>query len=507
MTNKYGERLNISKILIANRGEIALRVIRACRDMGITSVAVYSEIDRKAPHILLADEACLIGPPPAVESYLRGDKIIEAAKSRGADAIHPGYGFLAENGGFAQACADNGIIFIGPPPSAIRSMGSKTEARAIMSQAGVPVVPGGEAVAEAGSALNEAERIGYPVLIKAAFGGGGKGMRIVESPEALPNALESAARESASAFGNGTVYLEKFLKNPRHIEIQVLADNYGNVIHLGERECSIQRRHQKVIEESPSMAIDEPTRRAMGQAAVQSSQACGYQNAGTVEFMFSNGEFYFLEMNTRLQVEHPVTELITGIDLVREQILIAQGQPLRFKQEDIKFQGHAIECRIYSEDENFLPDTGIINDYVVPQGPGVRVDGGIQSGNAITVHYDPMIAKLLTWGENRNTAVARMKRALREYRIAGVHTTIPFCLAVMEHQDFISGDYHTGFVGENKVSTRIEPPEELLKAMAATASIFHLAEVESNDRKRLNDQGKPQSQKGWIITGRRENIR
>ena len=507
MTDNSNRRLNISKILIANRGEIALRVIRACRDMGIASVAVYSEIDRKAPHVLLADEAYLIGPAPAAESYLRGDRIIEAAKLCGAEAVHPGYGFLAENGDFAEMCADNGIIFIGPPPNAIRSMGSKTEARAIMSEAGVPVVPGGDGVAEADIALVEAERIGYPVLIKAVFGGGGKGMRVVETAQALPNALESAARESASAFGNGTVYLEKFLKHPRHIEIQVLADHYGNVIHLGERECSIQRRHQKVIEESPSVVIDGATRRAMGQAALQAAKACGYQNAGTVEFMYTEGKYYFLEMNTRLQVEHPVTELITGIDLVREQIFIAQGQPLRFKQEDVEFQGHAIECRIYSEDENFLPDTGTISDYVVPQGPGVRVDGGVQSGNAITVHYDPMISKLLTWGEDRNTAVARMKRALGEYRISGVQTTIPFCLAVMENEDFISGDYHTGFVGVNKVFTRIATPDELLKAMAAAVSLLHTNERRADNQTKLDNQGGQPRQRNWVMTGRGENIR
>ncbi len=500
-------KTKISKILIANRGEIALRVIRACREMGIGSAAVYSEIDRTAPHTLMADEAYLIGPPPAAESYLKADIIVETAKRCGADAVHPGYGFLAENGDFAEACADAGIIFIGPPPDAIQAMGSKTEARAIMTKAGVPVVPGCEAVADSGEAVKLAQYIGFPVLIKAAYGGGGKGMRVVDAPGGLKAALESASREALSAFGNGTVYLERYLKNPRHIEIQVMADNYGNVIHFGERECSVQRRHQKVVEESPSPAIDDETRTRMGEAAVQAAKACGYRNAGTVEFMFSEGEFYFLEMNTRLQVEHPVTEMVYGVDLVKEQIRTAEGEPLRFKQKDIKRAGHAIECRIYSEDENFLPDTGIIREYIVPQGLGVRVDGGVEAGSEITVHYDPMISKLIAWAEDRPAAIARMKRALREYRIAGVKTTIPFCLKVMEDADFIKGDYHTGFVGEKNLSgAETAVDDELLRAMAAAASIIH-TDGGANPAVKTIDNHRAGTVSNWLQTGRQENLR
>ena len=494
----------IEKILVANRGEIALRVIRACRDMGIHSVAVYSDIDRKAQHVLQADEAYCVGGAAAAESYLLVDNIIEAAVQSGADAVHPGYGFMSENGEFSNKCTENGIIFIGPLPEAIRSMGSKTEARAIMSAAGVPIVPGGEGIESVEAAVTEAEKIGYPIMIKAAFGGGGKGMRAVYDEKALRSGVESASREAKSAFGDGTVYLEKFLENPRHIEIQVLADNYGNVIHIGERECSIQRRHQKVVEESPSVVIDEATRMKMGEAAVKAAKACGYRNAGTVEFMYSNGEFYFLEMNTRLQVEHPVTELVYGLDLVREQILIAQGEKLRFKQEDIRRQGHAIECRIYSEDENFLPDTGTLIDYEVPQGPGVRVDGGVAMGDSISVHYDPMISKLLTWGEDRSIAIARMKRALQEYRISGVKTTIPFCLSVMNHETFISGDYSTGFVNEYSVNGLNDPPEAVLRAMAAAAAVFHVSKKPAAVHSSSETDGVGMKKSGWVIAGRGE---
>ena len=492
------------KILVANRGEIALRVIRACRDMGIHSVAVYSDIDRRAQHVLQADEAYCVGGAAAADSYLRVDTIIEAAVKSGADAVHPGYGFMSENGEFSNKCTENGIIFIGPLPEAIRSMGSKTEARAIMSAAGVPIVPGGQGIESIDAAVEEAGKIGYPIMIKAAFGGGGKGMRAVYDEKALRSGVESASREAKSAFGDGTVYLEKFLENPRHIEIQVLADNYGNVIHIGERECSIQRRHQKVVEESPSVVIDEATRMKMGEAAVKAAKACGYRNAGTVEFMYSNGEFYFLEMNTRLQVEHPVTELVYRMDLVREQILIAQGEKLRFKQEDIKRQGHAIECRIYSEDENFLPDTGTLIDYEVPQGPGVRVDGGVAMGDAISVHYDPMISKLLTWGEDRSIAIARMKRALQEYRISGVKTTIPFCLAVMNHESFVSGNYSTGFVNEYNVKGHNDPPEAVLRAMAAAAAVFHVSKKPVPVQVSSAADGVGKTDSGWVTVSRGE---
>ena len=497
----------ISKIIIANRGEIALRVIRACHDLGITAVAVYSEVDRLAQHVLLADEAYCIGPAPAAESYLRSDKIIETAKKCKADAVHPGYGFLAENGEFAENCLANDIIFIGPPAGAMRSMGSKTEARAIMSQAGVPIVPGGTGIENVDDAVKEAEKIGFPVMIKAAFGGGGKGMRVVHDEKSLRSGIESASREAQSAFGNGTVYLEKFLENPRHIEIQVFGDSHGNAIHLGERECSIQRRHQKVIEESPSVTIDQATRERMGEAAVKAALACGYLNAGTVEFMYSNGDFYFLEMNTRLQVEHPVTELVYGIDLVKEQIRVAEGEPLSISQEEVVCRGHAIECRIYSEDENFLPDTGKLSDYIVPQGPGVRVDGGVALGDDISVHYDPMIAKLLTWGEDRNTAIARMKRALREYRIAGVKTTIPFCLAVMDHPAFISGDYSTGFVGQYNVSGGQQPSDELLKTLSAAASIWFTRQKSKPAVNSGVNGGDKVRESAWLSAGRLDNLR
>jgi acetyl-CoA carboxylase biotin carboxylase subunit len=494
----------ITKILIANRGEIALRVIRTCRDLGITSVAVYSEIDRSAPHTLLADEAYPIGPAPARESYLRGDKIIEVAKRCGAEAIHPGYGFLAENEDFARLCANNNIVFIGPPAEAIHTMGSKTEARAIMSKAGVPVVPGCGQIEEVTEALAQARKIGYPVLIKADYGGGGKGMRTIHDEKTLPSAFESAKREALSAFGNGAVYLEKFLENPRHIEIQLLVDHFSNAIHLGERECSIQRRHQKVIEETPSVVIDQATRQAMGAAAVQAAKACGYRNAGTVEFMYSQGKFYFLEMNTRLQVEHPITEMITGLDLVREQIAIASGEPLRFNQNDIIRRGHAIECRIYSENENFLPVTGTISEYIIPQGPGVRVDGGVGANSQISVHYDPLIAKLITWGEDRTIAMARMARALREYRIGGVETTIPFCLKVLKNPDFISGDYDTGFVAKHRFNEEEEHFSQLWPALTTAVSLFHLQKSNFREKSLPSINNRQAHSSNWTLIKRKE---
>jgi len=505
MTRKK-RQVDFSKILIANRGEIALRIIRACRDLGIKSAAVFSEIDRKAQHVLLADEAYCIGKAPAVESYLNAEAIVETAVKCGANAIHPGYGFLAENAKFAELCERQGIIFIGPPPYAVKAMGSKTQARSMMADAGVPIVPGGEQIKDAGEALDIARKIGYPVLIKAAYGGGGKGMRIVPEEKALLGSLESASREAKSAFADGAVYLEKYLENPRHIEIQILADNYGHVVHLGERECSIQRRHQKVVEESPSAAITPSIRAAMGEAAVQAALACGYRNAGTVEFMFAQGKFYFLEMNTRLQVEHPVTELVYGIDLVKEQINIAQGARLRFKQKDLQPRGHAIECRIYSEDENFLPVTGKISEYIVPQGPGVRVDGGIAAGDMITVYYDPMIAKLLVWGEDRAAAIARMCRALSEYRIAGVKTTIPFCLIVMTHNAFRSGDYSTGFVSQYYTREMHTPPDDVLQAIAAAAALLHKEKQAQPAPAELLNGVQPSKVSAWLAAGRLENI-
>src|ERR1051325_2798484 len=441
------------KVLVANRGEIAVRIIRACRELGIDTVAVYSEADRSALHVRYADEAYLLGPAPSRESYLRADKIIDVARQSGADAVHPGYGFLAEREDFAAACEENGIAFIGPKPSAIAAMGDKAEARATVIKAGVPVVPGTEDV---GNRTNDdllaiAPQNGFPLLIKATAGGGGKGMREVQSLEEMPVLLASARREAESAFGDGNVYLEKLVEGARHIEIQILADTQGNVIHLGERECSLQRRHQKLLEEAPSSALDEDLRNRMGAVAERSAQAVNYVNAGTIEFLLDrDNNFYFLEMNTRLQVEHPVTEMITGIDIVKEQIRIARGRTLSYRQEDVKFNGHAIECRINAEDpyNNFMPSTGRITHSLIPTGPGVRVDTGVYPGFEITPFYDPMIAKLIVWGETRAQAILRMRRALEEYRIVGVRTNIPFHQTMMDSHRFMGGQYDTRFVEE-----------------------------------------------------------
>jgi acetyl-CoA carboxylase, biotin carboxylase subunit len=441
------------KVLVANRGEIAVRIIRACRELGIDTVAVYSEVDRSALHVRYADEAYLLGPAPARESYLRADKIIDIAHKCGADAIHPGYGFLAERDDFAAACEEAGIIFIGPKPSSIAAMGDKAEARATVVKAGVPVVPGTEGM---GSMTDEellaaAPQVGFPLLIKATAGGGGKGMREVKSLEEMPDLLQSARREAESSFGNGNVYLEKLVEGARHVEIQILADTHGNVIYLGERECSLQRRHQKLLEEALSPAVDEELREAMGNVAVKAAKAVDYVNAGTIEFLLDKDEnFYFLEMNTRLQVEHPVTELVTGIDIVKEQIRIARGRTLSYKQEEVKFNGHAIECRINAEDpyNNFMPSTGRITHSLLPTGPGVRVDTGVYPGFEITPFYDPMIAKLIVWGETRAQAILRMRRALEEYRIAGVQTNIPFHQTMMDSHRFMGGQYDTRFVEE-----------------------------------------------------------
>jgi acetyl-CoA carboxylase biotin carboxylase subunit len=432
-----------SKVLIANRGEIALRVIRACTELGIKTVAVYSEADVRAPHAREADEAILIGPPPSTESYLRGDKIIEAAKRTGADAIHPGYGFLSEREWFARAVRDAGLVWIGPPAEAIAAMGSKTAARTLAVANGVPVVPGTtESLADAAEAEKLAKKFGYPVLLKAAAGGGGKGMRVVSDAKDLANALAAAKREAKAAFGDDAVYLEKFVSRPRHVEIQVLADAHGNVLSLGERECSVQRRHQKMIEESPSVAVSPELRKKMGETAVRAARAAGYVNAGTCEFLLADsGEFYFLEMNTRLQVEHPVTELVTGIDLVQWQLRIAAGEKLPFRQADIVPHGWAIECRITSEDasNNFLPSTGRIEHLHLPSGPGVRWDGGIESGSEVGLYYDPMLAKLIVWGVDREQAVTRMRRALVDLIIQGVETSRDFHIRLMDDEEFRRG--------------------------------------------------------------------
>ena len=440
----------IRKILIANRGEIALRVIRTCREMGIRTVSVYSEADRTAPHVLAADEALPIGPSPSRESYLHTGRIVAAASASGADAIHPGYGFLSENPEFARSVRDAGLVFIGPSPETIASMGDKTAARSLASGAGVPTVPGtAGAVSGGGEAAGFCARHGYPVLVKAAAGGGGKGMRIVREESELIPSLRAASSEARSAFGDERVYIEKYFEDPRHIEIQILADSRGNTIHLGERECSIQRRHQKVIEESPSVIVDEGMRGRMGETAVMVARACGYENAGTVEFLVdSERNFYFLEMNTRLQVEHPVTELRTGLDLVALQIRIAGGEDLPFTQEGVRFSGHAIECRICAEDteNNFLPSTGRITHLRAPAGPGIRDDRGVEQGDEISVYYDPMMAKLIAWGGTRTEAIARLVRALREYEILGVRTNIPLCLFVLTHPGFAAGDISTHFI-------------------------------------------------------------
>jgi acetyl-CoA carboxylase biotin carboxylase subunit len=438
------------KILIANRGEIVVRVIATCREMGIKTVAVYSEADSAALHVLEADQAVCLGPSAPAESYLNMDKIMAAAKQTGAQAIHPGYGFLAENPLFAERCREEGIIFIGPTAQAIRDLGDKTVARRTMINSGVPVIPGMmQAETDPDVLMKEAELIGYPVLIKAAAGGGGKGMRIVHSAGDLREATESASREAKSAFGNGAIYLEKYLHQPRHVEFQVLADAHGNVIHLLERECSIQRRHQKIIEETPSTALTPKLREEMGKAAVAAARASGYVNAGTVEFLIDHdSKFYFLEVNTRLQVEHPITEMITGIDLVRQQIEIAAGNPLKFSQADIVGRGHAIECRIYAEDplSAFLPSSGKIAFVSEPRGPGIRNDSGVYSGYTVPMEYDPILSKLITHAESRQECISRMRRALKDYVVLGVLTPIPFLMDILSSEAFIKGETYTDFI-------------------------------------------------------------
>ena len=442
-----------NKVLIANRGEIAVRIIRACRELGLETVAVFSEADRNALHVRYADEDYLLGPAPSRESYLRADKILDVAKKAGADAIHPGYGFLAEREDFAAKCADMGITFIGPKPSSIAAMGDKGKARATVIKAGIPVVPGTEDVGNMtdDDLLNIAPTIGFPLLIKATAGGGGKGLREVRSLEEMPTLLASARREAESAFGDGNVYLEKLVEGARHIEFQIMADSHGNVIHLGERECSIQRRHQKLLEESPSPFLDDDLRKKMGDVAVKSAQAVDYVNAGTIEFLVDKDRnFYFLEMNTRLQVEHPITEMVTGVDIVAEQIRVARGRQLSYTQDQIQMNGHAIECRVNAEDpfNGFMPSTGRITHSILPTGPGVRVDTGVYLGFEITPFYDPMIAKLIVWGETRAQAILRMRRALEEYRIVGVRTNIPFHQTLMDSHRFMGGQFDTRFVEE-----------------------------------------------------------
>ena len=463
------------KILIANRGEIACRVIRACREMGIATVAVYSDMDADALHVRMADEAYNIGPAPSNESYLRRDKIIEVAKLSGAEAIHPGYGFLSENAEFVREVTAAGITFIGPPPEAMEGLGGKMSARKIAIAAGVPVVPG---TTEPLTSFEEAKEIassfGYPVMLKASAGGGGKGMRLVTDESELKSALENSQSEALASFGDDAVYVEKAVVRPRHIEIQVFSDTHGNHVHLGERECSIQRRHQKVIEEAPSPINDANLRAEMGAAAVKVAAAVNYVGAGTVEFLVSDLDrsFYFLEMNTRLQVEHPVTELVTGIDLVREQINVAWGEKLSFEQQDVVLRGHAIECRVYAEDpdNNFLPSPGKITRLRVPQGPGVRDDGGIYEGSEVSIFYDPMISKFAVYGRDRNEAIERMRRALVEYEVGGIKTTLPFFREVMNDSEFISGELDTGYIArfnERKAVNEIDQTTSDIAIIAA----------------------------------------
>jgi acetyl-CoA/propionyl-CoA carboxylase biotin carboxyl carrier protein len=433
-----------SKVLVANRGEIAIRVFRSLEELGIGTVAVYSEPDRDAPHARRADEAYLVGPGPANESYLVVEKIIEAAQKAGAEAIHPGYGFLAENAAFAQACDDAGIVWIGPPPPAIEAMGSKTRARELMKEAGVPIVPGTteavDTVEDAARIVDEA--IGYPVAIKAAGGGGGKGFRVALSADELEKAFDGAAREGEKFFSDPTVYIERYLPDPRHVEVQVLADSHGNVIHLGERDCSVQRRHQKLIEESPAPAVDEALRARIGEIGTEAARAVGYRSAGTIEGLLADGEYFFLEMNTRVQVEHCVTEMTTGVDIVREQIRIAAGEELSLTQDDVRLFGHAIECRINAEDasKNFAPAPGGIETYDEPSGPGVRVDSGVEAGSEITPLYDPMVAKLIVWDVDRDAATRRMVRALREFELGGVRSLIPFHIGLLQTEQWARGE-------------------------------------------------------------------
>ena len=466
---------NFHKILVANRGEIALRVMRTARKMGIPTVAVYSDADRKALHVRFAEEAVYLGPAPSSESYLDIDKVIEAARRTNADAIHPGYGFLSENAEFARRVKAAGITFIGPSPEAIEIMGDKLSAKEAVKAYEIPMVPGiEEAITDVNLAKEIASQVGFPILIKASAGGGGKGMRIVENLEELPEQMQRAISEATSAFGNGSVFIEKYVSSPRHIEIQVLADTQGNTLHLFERECSIQRRHQKVIEEAPSAVLTPALREEMGQAAVRVAKACNYVGAGTVEFLLdADHNFYFLEMNTRLQVEHPVTELVTGLDLVEQQIKVAQGKKLEFSQEDLQLKGHALELRVYAEDpmDNFLPSVGILERYDPPSGKGIRLDDAYEQGMEIPIYYDPMIAKLITYGDTRSEAIQLMKEAIAQYQIKGIATTLPFGTFVCEHPAFVEGDFDTHFVKTHFSPQKIVDSQEAEKKLAAILAV------------------------------------
>lgn len=492
------------KVLIANRGEIAVRVMRACRELDIRTVAVYSDVDRKALHVRYADEAYIIGPALSTESYLRIDRMIEVARRSGAEAIHPGYGFLAENPDFARACADAGLVFIGPPVAAMELMGSKTASRRALMQAGLPVVPGTDRNLET---LEEVERvageIGYPVMLKASAGGGGKGLRLVFAPEELASAYRNARSEAQNAFNDPAIYLEKYLERPRHIEIQILGDQHGNLIYLGERECSLQRRHQKVMEECPSPLVDDDLRHRMGKTAVCIGKLAGYFNAGTVEFLVNQKrEFYFLEMNTRLQVEHPVTEMVMGIDMVKEQLRIAAGEPLRWRQEDVRLRGAALECRIYAEDpaNNFFPSPGLIQRLQAPRGPGIRSDSGVYEGWTVPLEYDPLLAKLVVWGNDRAEAVARLRRALSEYEVFGIKTTIPFFRRVVDHADFVAGRIDTGFIDRalaEGILSEDEPSAELERVALLAAALDA-----SRQWSRRSRPAPPARESAWKTAGR-----
>lgn len=491
----------IRKILVANRGEIALRVIRTAKEMGIQTVAIYSEADRTSPHVLAADEAVLIGPPPSSESYLLGEKIIEVCLKLKVDAIHPGYGFLSENADFAEKVEKAGLIFIGPSSHSIRVMGNKLAAKEAVSSYKIPMVPGTEgAISDPNEALKLAEDIGYPILIKASAGGGGKGMRVVNSPDELEEQMKLAISEATSSFGDGSVFIEKYIESNKHIEVQVLGDTHGKTLYLFERECSIQRRHQKVIEEAPSMVISEKLRKEIGEAAVRVAESCGYYGAGTVEFIYEKGAFYFLEMNTRLQVEHPVTEAITGVDLVKQQIFIAEGRHLELNQEDLRIQGHAFEVRVYAEDpqNNFLPDIGTLKTYNRPQGPGVRVDDGFEQGMQIPIYYDPMIAKLVTFGYDRDEARKRMIRAIEEYQITGIKTTLPFCKFVFDHEVFKDGSFDTKFVEKHFKPEYLDESDEQEEKIASIISAIALSESKDQDLHTLSSNGNGQAKvSGW----------
>lgn len=468
----------MQKILIANRGEIALRIMRSAREMGIKTVAVYSEADRNALFVRYADEAVCIGPPPSAQSYLQGDKIISVCKDLNVDAIHPGYGFLSENADFARKVREAGITFIGPSPESMDLMGDKLSAKATAKKYKVPMIPGSEgAISDLEEAIRVAKEVGFPLLIKASAGGGGKGMRLVEREEEIEEQMKLAVSEAISAFGNGAVFIERYATGPRHIEIQLLADNYGNCVYLFERECSIQRRHQKLIEEAPSSVLSPELRQKMGQCAVDVAKACNYSGAGTVEFLVDDQlNFYFLEMNTRLQVEHPVSEMITGLDLVKEQIRVARNEKLSFTQDDLKINGHAIEVRVCAEDplNNFLPDIGRLTVYKTPSGPGVRVDDSFEEGMEIPIFYDPMISKLVVHGKDRTEAIERMIRAIDEYKIVGVETTLEFCKFVLKHEAFVSGKFDTGFIPRYfKPEMLMQADEELELVAAMTAALIY----------------------------------